>query len=495
MTDSSNITPSVMVPVNDESNAPIIEEPTIENGKIVIVKPFTPKDSEEGGIDTENMSCDDDESIVVHFHYTKRNTLKGLPKLGGADTGNDPPSSIFTKTTSKTSGTATTTSSSTFRLTTCCGVVELNLVRVLSLLGMIFNIAAFIAVAIVVGMAYGIDSSSEIKLLLYRADLTKYNSQTSCIVKKAVATGDLKYVDLYYESSKNVTDTLSMIQKEIPPEQLVGVKLNFTNPQVSIIDREVIGYVAKGDLANAKKTLKSFYYNVYQYYFNVFLSSVLLTRIQKLGLDKQKYISMSTTVNLVIVLTSIVLVIPIIIFIFVMALNTEGSSTKKLRTATIMMLIDTFSNEELNSQFKEFCDNENYSTQYNFLNLVHKFHVKSTQAEELRAKQDYLKSDVEIEKCMQERLEIEKTRSDLAFFIYNDFINPTGAHVLTSNSSYQQAVKGKMDKATENNALPLPEDLFDSIEREVSESMVDFYIRFKQSIKTKRRAQRKHSSQ
>ncbi|KAF0973834.1 hypothetical protein FDP41_007221 [Naegleria fowleri] len=481
----------------------------------------------------DNDACSDDDSIIVHFKTKRINSIKPLQlsslqqheqemdrrrekSLSLCRSTPPPPPpiamtmtpihaeptltpttltlkhpqatvTVFTKTTSKTSTRSTTHSSTIFRIPTCCGVIELNLIRVLSLLGMMINICCFIAVAVVVGNSFRLEAKREISLLLQRARFIELYDRTSCIVNLAAVTGSLSYVSLYYESQANTSRVLLELSKHLPSDVNQKTKFDPKNPYNVKFDQQVIEAVRQGDLKTANKLLKSITYIVMESYASHFIEFVT-NEIKTLSSQKQEYLKYSSTVNMVLVLSGVVISVPIVISIFVMALTSEQTSTRKLLKATSLMILETLRNEKTSQLFKEFCEKENKLDKYTFLENCHTYREMCDKSMELRGTLPLNRIGDE---SNQEQLRIEKNKYEMAFKIFTEFIDVNGEHPFPTSLQFQENIKKKLDEFSIMENSSMDAHLFDELEKDIADSLMDSFMKFKKELRKQKKKQNK----
>ncbi|KAG2378580.1 hypothetical protein C9374_008219 [Naegleria lovaniensis] len=396
------------------------------------------------------------------------------------------PLTVYSKaTTAKTTTRSTTHSASAVRIPTCCGVIELNLIRVLCLFGMIVNICCFIAVAAVVGNSFRLEAKKEISLLLQRASFLQLYDQTACLVRLAASTGSLKYVPLYYESQTNTSRVLLEMSQNLPPDVLAKTKFDPKNPGYVKYDQQVIEAVQEGDLITANRVLKSFSYVVWDAYATYFKDYVT-QEVKKLSLQKQDYLKYSSTVNMILVLLGVVISIPIVMIIFALAMTSEQVSSRKLKKATLFMILETLRNEKSSQLFKEFCEKENQLEKYTFLENCHTYREMCEKSIEMRRTQWNIGDEVS---NLEQIKEIEKNKYEMAFKIFTEFIDTNGENPFPTSDKFQEHVKSKLDEFSSESPV-LDGHLFDELEKEICDSLLDSFMKFKKELRMKKKVQK-----
>ncbi|EFC46670.1 RGS-domain-containing protein [Naegleria gruberi] len=457
--------------------------------------------------DEDDDACSDADSIVVHFarrFVTKPLTLSSIkpqqqqyrmsraqnntPQTPGdkrvsfAQPQKPTVESIFSKTTAK-SG-KSTVSSVTFRIPTCCGIIELNLVRILSLFGMLINIAAFIAVAVIVGNAFKLDAQKETYMLLKRTDYLQLYHDIDCTVRVAAATGNQSLVGEYYIKRALANTTLVELALTLPNGTVKPSE--YLNTQITTLNDLVMDYVAIGDMISAREKRKSF-----QYYSADTITQLFLIKVQKeivkLANEKKEYLRMASAVNMGLVLFGVIVSVPIVILIFAMALTTEVTSTRKLRKAAHIMIMETVGSDKYNALFRAFCDRENCLDSFTLLDNCHSYKELCEEAHYLRgvaeqkSKNTKISDIEEIEKVE----ELERNKYEVAFKIFTEFIDVNGETPFKTSTALQERVKTRLDEFSSSSILE--DDLFDELQKSVCESMAEPFMKFKQEIKQKKK--------
>ena len=516
-THPNNATPLQLTTDHIESSND--NSPTLIELKEVNNKEEEQTQQQETNFEDDNDVCSDSDSVYVQVatRKTQRLTLTSIKPqidkfridraqnsspIAGNVAGNNlttvkkpTTESIFTKTTAKTGKSGKSSLSSvTFRIPTCCGMIELNLVRVLSLLGMLLNIGAFIAIAVIVGNAFKLDAKKETNLLLLRTEFLTNYYKIDCIVKTACVTGDIKLVAEYNMLQPNASQQLLELKKNLPAESLKNLKLDFASPQYVGLNNLIMGYIAQGDLDSANSVRKSLSYLIMDGYTNILLN-IVRTEIDKLSEEKQDYLRLFGAVNMSMVLFGVAISVPIVLLIFAIALSTDVASKRKLNKATGIMIMEAIASEKYNPIFKTFCEKESCLDYFTLLDNCHDYHELCDRAHDLRYSNHTYGNDhselnsassISEDKIHKEQFEtIERNKYEVAFKIFSEFIDPNGETPIKTSKILQDRVKNVLDEF--NVGSVLDDDLFDELEKQVCEMISEHFIKFKQQIKQKRR--------
>ncbi|KAL9646225.1 hypothetical protein ABK040_008098 [Willaertia magna] len=386
----------------------------------------------------------------------------------------------------------------TWRVNTCFGTVELTLVKVLSFLGMLVNIAAFIALTVIIIYAFAFQSSTDIDLLLYRGDIMAYGEVISASVRYSVYTNNTKtYVTRYYSVRQKLTTTLNNILAEIPKE-VHPTLINVTSFNSSALpnfpfEDKILALAQQGRKQEALAIIDSQAYSNASGTLRSVLSGLLAYSLD-LSRSKQSYLLIASSINLGVIAVSLLIVVPVIITVFLLTINRDHVNLERLKKANAIMLIDTMSDSKLRELFKKHCEEEHSTENFLFLEKVQyykqfceKYLEKDDSSESTTSGQNSSsnnsssnKSKMKKNASEQDFQEIEKKKYELAFEIYTDFLDLRGETPINVNASKAENVKRHIDNFTELSYLP--ESLFDTLEQEVAILMLDTHHRFKNSL-------------
>ncbi|KAF0972554.1 hypothetical protein FDP41_009159 [Naegleria fowleri] len=392
--------------------------------------------------------------------------------------------------------------SSPLRIRTCFGVVELSWMRLLSLLSLVVNVVAFIILLALIIWSYAafqdLDTSTieyTVMARLYRERLS-YSSKTAALYSACLASLNVSVVtpptsgttsgsgtgtgtgpcrkrcrgrstaeqlgiqatntsqlsttqaanyDLYvsqeaytfYNTTLLYNQTISKLLSDLSDHEIQALNLTRLDSIDSSIqfEAQAVNLALKHNGTQALKVL--FSDPTYQTKQAQFLQQVL-DPVAFYVSDKQNSIAfvlkVQTVVSLVVILAAVSIVIPVVIATLVCALNRDAIQLERLRKANALMAIDTMRDPQLRK---------------------------------------YLMS-------------YEKKKFELAKEIYNEFLDMNGSMTVNLSKKKTDVIKHKIEECA-NSAFPLLEDdLFDSIEREIAQLMLDTHRRFKESLAFKK---------
>ncbi|EFC46549.1 hypothetical protein NAEGRDRAFT_57561 [Naegleria gruberi] len=387
--------------------------------------------------------------------------------------------SIFSKTTSAQS----LSSQTKLRIKTCCGIIKLNTMRLLSVVAMFVNSIAFIAIAAVVINSYTLQTSVDTDLLLNRGDLVSFTEKTECAVKLTAYENRTAYTESYYVNYQNVTNLLSTLKQVLPSKIYT---LNGVDVPTKKMDDEILTLVGNGYGGQALNILKSSEYISQQVAYDTFLQS-MLDYSNDMAESKNSYIFISSIVNLVLVVIALVVVVPTVFVVFAMAIKKEGNTSKKLKKATAFMLLDTMEDEVMKSKFKEFCKMEGHG-----IDLFH-FIEKTVSYTHLCEKQNEMMDKLAKNKGDPKAVrDFEKEKYILAFEIFAEYLDEDiGEYPILVSGALHECLKNRIDDFSINEAETyLKENLFEDIQKEVAmTSLNDLHFKFKQFLMASKKLQ------
>ncbi|KAG2373767.1 hypothetical protein C9374_011856 [Naegleria lovaniensis] len=402
---------------------------------------------------------------------------------------------------SKTGTSHSQSSAIRLKIHTCCGrMIKLNLMKILSLSAMAVNILAFVAIAAVMINAYIIQSDLDADILLLRGDLSSFSEKTKCAVQLTAYGNKTTYLETYYLNVVNVTYGLKQLKTQLLPPHLYI--LNDTNEPTLEMDNMIIDFVTKGQPAPAIALLESKEYVQKRQLFNNFMSNVLQYS-SGVAESKNSYILIAGIVNLTLVVTALVVVVPIVIIVFAMAIRKERKSSKKLKKATGLMLMDTMEDDKEKLKFKEFCQQEGGMEVFTFIDKTLDYEKLCEKQEEILKRHPHVLTQLQQREQIatsvdqskkkyktkskdansttslntpsfsSEQLqwkEIEKEKYELVFEIFTEYLDgDVGECPLVVSGDIHDTLMNQMDQFDVDRVQTyLKSNLFDQIQKEVS---------------------------
>ncbi|KAG2388046.1 hypothetical protein C9374_000896 [Naegleria lovaniensis] len=401
--------------------------------------------------------------------------------------------SLQSKATSKTS------KSEGFAVSTCCGTVELNCIRVLSIIGMLVNIAAFIAMAVVISVAFPVSTSNEVELLILRADANLYSEVAASSLKIGVYSNITNpYIPRWQSTKARATSAIAAIVDALPEDVFLkllngSAYFNSSSIPVNPYEQVVVDLLLAGKQKDAIKLMESKNFTSTQLAWKSVVSN-LLTYAKELARNKNDYLLTASSVNLGLIGTSVLFVVPIVLTIFILAINREGASQKRLKKANAIMLLDTMADPSLRQLFRKHCELEKAAESFDFLEKVAMYKEFCNRSYDLQERLfDQTNSSSSGDKEMQDQPkkktaleveleDVEKRKYEVAFEIFTEFVDEHGEKALNITRTSCEEVKTKLDHFNTGKNDHLPDDLFDKLQTEIAIVMLDIHQRFKTTL-------------
>ena len=263
----------------------------------------------------------------------------------------------------KTSKSRTSITSTSVRLKTCCGTIELNCVRIVSLIGMIINVLAFIIILAMSIQTYVISSDPILEMLVSFSDVNIEYQKASSSVYLGVIVKDNDTAMEWYGHKNQLVDSLNYLLDILPPETSKGI-LNGSSDANSLpilaTQKAIIEQVLEGDFNTSSSMLQTNLTrsaNRWDQSMSFFLSSV-----KKIGAAQYASMVSSMTINLAIIGACLCVAIPVCIAIFVMTIRKERETADRLKSVNLIMLMNTMSDPFFRDLFGQFCFQHNQTT-------------------------------------------------------------------------------------------------------------------------------------
>ncbi|EFC36451.1 RGS domain-containing protein [Naegleria gruberi] len=442
--------------------------------------PTSPQSLNPAGSSTTNLISDD--KLVKKLPNNSKSVTMITQEEQAFDT--KTVNSYQSKATSKTSKT-----SGGFSVATCCGTVELNCIRVLSILGMMINIIAFVAMAVVISVAFSVSTTNETELLILRADANLMSEVAASSLKIAVYSNQTEpYISRWKTTKDKAVAAIASIVDALPPDvflRLLNGSTYFNSSAIPVnpYEQQVVNLLKSGKQKEAITLIESKNYTSYSLGWKNVVSN-LLTYAKELARNKNDYLLTSSSVNMGLIGFSILLVVPIVLAIFIMAINREGVSQKRLKKANAVMLLDTLQDHALKALFRKHCETERCLESFEFLEKIHYYKEFCNDSFDIQVKLYDSSHPTQTEKKSLESdlKEVEQKKYEVAFEIFTEFIDEHGEKALVVTSHLCEDVKMKLDHFNTGQSDHLSDELFDKLQTEVAIHLLDCHARFKQSI-------------
>ncbi|EFC48265.1 hypothetical protein NAEGRDRAFT_78455 [Naegleria gruberi] len=447
-------------------------------------------------------------SIVKQSNYSTG--IQKRDSLHKSVTGKSLPSSMKTPMTSSVTG----FHSKTFKIYTCCGVLELNCLKLTSFAALGISIFAFLCLIIIISINFSIvnllhtklnhlDTSGtfdrDLMILACRVSVTnQYNRSLS-----------LEYAKLYSEYSDRYYESLNNLVANVPPEILYWNQHGMSREDVKsrrAVKQELamIELVKSGNYSSAISILDSSQYKELLTGYQDEVQSIF-DYVESLKQENSDLDLATTTTSLIIICVSLVVVIPVLLVFVMLSIRKDNSKEKQLRLVRKYMIMDTINDVKLSEQFKEFCKQERSEDNFVLLEKINEYKklcersydiqvflydtdiLSSSASSSTSSTDDSSKKKNKKGFSEKDVVEIEKKKFEIAFEIFTDFLDVTGDRSVNISKHLADFVKQHLDFFAKGENESMPENLFETIECEMCVLMMDTHHRFKQFIETQLR--------
>ncbi|EFC42592.1 predicted protein [Naegleria gruberi] len=394
-----------------------------------------------------------------------------------------------------------------FRIYTCCGILELNCLKMTSFLALIVSLFAFASLIVIISVNYSIVAGFKATLANLDTDGTYYRELMKLSARAAVTaeynrTLSLEYVNLYNNYYYLYYVDLNATIANVPASVLYWNQHNMLRDDVKSrravkMEITMMVQVTSGNYSAALQTLDSAQYKDlltgYQEEVQSIFDYADNMKEQSANLDLA-----TTTAALIIACTSIVIVVPVLIVFIVLSVKKDNSKEKQLRQVKKYMIMDTINDPSVVEKFKDFCKQERSEENFALLEKINEYKKlcersfdiqvflfdtdvlsssdqfsEMTSSKEEQSKKGYTEKDL---------LEIEKKKFEIAFEIYSEFLDVRGDRSVNISKAFADNVKQHLDYFAKGENESIPESLFESIEYEMCVLMMDTHHRFKQHL-------------
>ncbi|KAG2374594.1 hypothetical protein C9374_010613 [Naegleria lovaniensis] len=395
---------------------------------------------------------------------------------------------------------------------TCCGVLELTWMKALAVLGMVM--CAFTFFVLLALLIFGQNSSAhqDIAILVARSEIMLYQAWIDAYTLVAAYSHNASYMS-YYNNYKYTVKNLTNYLFDTIPRDIYNVSYAEDVTRDLEISNEIAAtLIANGNFTQAVQMLTSDRFLRERSAYGTLLDSLLhyiLTTQQK-AIESSE-IAMLT--SLIYLSVAIAITVPAIAFILGFAINRDGIYQQRLQRARAIELQDTMNNPKLKALFKKHCIKELNQENFDFLEQVDVYKKLCEHLFELVHSDDEVSTNSGTRVCIRtlagtssnslstldtskkrqrsmssatelgnEIEQVEARKYSLVKDIYNTFLDVNGMKSLNITKSSAEVVKNALQQYEDKTIHSLSDSLFDSLERDISITLLDSHFRFKQSM-------------
>ena len=253
-----------------------------------------------------------------------------------------------------------TGSSTVIHVKTCCGMLEFDCLRLVSILGMLLNVVAFIIIAGVVIKSYTVMNNPQADLLTMRGDALNYcllmeeSTRHACYSNNLVKAKEwYTYRDGLIDSIQNILDILKAMGSAV---DVTIVDKSTMSPQsfpLIDVEQKIISLVESGQPDAAKALFLSNTTYISNYTGKVF--QTFLNVLKTEGRFKDSVVNSTSITTVSVVGVNLAIIIPIIIIVFGLTIRSESVSSNKMKTANLLLLFETIANGGMRELFRNYC--------------------------------------------------------------------------------------------------------------------------------------------
>ncbi|EFC42377.1 predicted protein [Naegleria gruberi] len=424
---------------------------------------------------------------------------------------NSPKKSIKSITSSskvKSSKKSETAKSNTARFKLPCfqKIVELNFMRLVSLLGISTAIIGVVIIAIITIYTFAKTSFPVFRTLKIFGDSAFQYNKMSSAVNLVVLSKDLSKYSLFNRSRNEMIDSFNELFKLLPesaekvfPNSSKDASTLYLFPlQDAILKQTLAGNYSEG----VKLFMKPEHFSGQSSFLNDYF--LFVEQIRNISNTQHELIASNSTTYLIVVLICLVISLPIGVAIFVSVLRMERVSRKKLMKAKRLQLQNVMSSVVQRSLLKQWISLQNYGDSSNDLNRIFLLEdiqdFKSPEKQEIQTMRNFLEelkdysedsSIVEQDTVSEssDAYSINTTTSiasnrkidSLMIHLYEKYLNPRGSPNYVKTKGYAK-VENFIKEQAQNEAQVVPLTLFDEIQKEVSENLIPAFERYQLTI-------------
>ena len=424
----------------------------------------------------------------------------------------------------------------TYHVNTCCGEMELSMVKVLAIIGMVVNTVSFLVIAILICIAQSKEVNQDVEILNTRTNVYIHYVYINSYTLMAAYSGNTSYLSYYYAYKDVLHQELEELVAKLPKQvtsSFNDTNVNINDGYLQVVLAQAVKMVEVGNYTQAVALLTSDNYTskelVYKAIMDAIMGYVLTSQRE---VQQDSLIDVSITLSIIGI--SVIVIVPIIIFVFCFAIKRDSLYLQRLKKAKAVALIDTMNNEKLRELFKQHCKKEYSLENFEFLTQVQEYKKLCEQVMELaqtlsdgestssstvtpstksapgtslsvsdisksismddignesvssassnnnRKKcPHHGKSIAELETALEE---VETKKFTLASDIFRVFLNVNGEKSVNITKQDAENIKAELNMFQNHQIQALRDDLFEELENAVSIVMLDSHYRFKESI-------------
>ena len=409
-----------------------------------------------------------------------------------------------------------------FKIHTCCGILELNCLKLTSMIALSISTVAFCLLLAAISVNYSIVTNlyNNVQVLQtdasYYRDLMKLSCRVSA-VSEYNRTLSLQYTDLFMTYHDKYYEVLNVLLVSVPDNIVYSKRHNISREDVRSrkavkVELSVVDMVRASNYTQAINTLDS---SLYQYYLAGYPEEVqpvldYVINMQNMIGDEDLA---TTLLSLIILVVSMVIVIPVLVAYIALSVRKDTTKEKQLRQVKKYMLMDTINDPALSEKFKEFCKIERSEENFLLLEKISDYKKLCERSFEIQVflyDTDILSGSDQFSETTtssnedaskkkkgkkgfteKDLYDIEKKKFEIAFEIHTDFLDVRGERSVNTSKQIADNVKQSLDYFAKGENESLPENLFEIVECEMCVLMMDTHHRFKvvyeQQLKEKRK--------
>jgi len=380
---------------------------------------------------------------------------------------------------------------------TCCGVVELTTMKMACMIGMLVTAVGLLGLAAIAIYSFTVSERHDVQLLVYYGSArASAEAAIAVIVKATYSSADISQLVLDYNNYWNqLVTAMNGIFQNLEPAMVAKFTDTSTMQVVDnlrVMNSQILFMIKNNQKDDAVNVLESEKYSTNKTSFMNGIVTVL-DYVSKSETDRNTRVIVSSSVQLLLIGISLVVILPILVFVFAFAINRDSLNMAKIRKANAIMLMDTMEDEGLRQLFKVHCDKEQNLENFLLMEKIQHYRTLCEKAVDLFSRMDNESSetmsdmsgssgkrrDASLEK---EYYQAEAKKYEVAFEIFTEFMDVTGSHSVNISTQLTEKVKQTLDKFNNKEIDTLPEDMFNTLEKETCIVMLDPHHRFKQSL-------------
>ena len=298
----------------------------------------------------------------------------------------------FTQTSRTSKFSKGTISSLSFKIRLCCGVLELDCMRLLSLISLFINISAFIIVAGVTIDMFSITNQSYSKVLIARGDALNSNELMIDIVRVGALSRNNSEIDKWYSYRDQTIEALNRFFKYVDPSvnttNFNSGSRNGRDMYTIPLMEEIISHLKNQQYESALTLYQGFtYQNLTATWFKQ--QSAVFNLVKTEGRGQDDLVLNSSTSNLVVVSVCLAIVIPIVVLMTCLNIRRESTISETLHNSRAIQLLDTMNDPMYSKFFKQACVSEKMLDSYMLLSQILEFNQIQDETEQ-RNKAQYI---------------------------------------------------------------------------------------------------------